>query len=82
MRFRLAGGFDAISIFVAAGFEALRATTATVPRPFRLGRDGMALGEGAAILALARPRRGRVAPPLELPGGFRCFDRRHSPHRP
>jgi 3-oxoacyl-[acyl-carrier-protein] synthase-1/3-oxoacyl-[acyl-carrier-protein] synthase II len=51
----LAGGFDEVSVFVAAGFEALRATTGSPPpRPFRLGRDGMSLGEGAAILALAR----------------------------
>jgi 3-oxoacyl-[acyl-carrier-protein] synthase II len=51
----LAGGFDEVTVFVAAGFEALRATTASPPpRPFRLGRDGMALGEGAAVLALAR----------------------------
>ncbi len=49
----LAGGFDAVSVFVAAGFEALRATTASAPRPFRTERDGMALGEGAAIVALA-----------------------------
>ena len=33
---------------VAAGFEALRATTTTRPRPFRAGRDGMSVGEGAA----------------------------------
>jgi 3-oxoacyl-[acyl-carrier-protein] synthase II len=51
----LAGGFDEVTVFVAAGFEVLRATTASPPpRPFRLGRDGMALGEGAAVLALAR----------------------------
>jgi 3-oxoacyl-[acyl-carrier-protein] synthase-1/3-oxoacyl-[acyl-carrier-protein] synthase II len=51
----LAGGFDDVTVFVAAGFEALRATTATTPpRPFRVGRDGMSLGEGAAVLALAR----------------------------
>lgn len=50
----LAGGYDAISVFVAAGFEGLGATTATLPRPFREGRDGMALGEGAAIVALVR----------------------------
>ena len=49
----LAGGYDGVSLFVAAGFEALLATSASRPRPFRLGRDGMALGEGAAILALA-----------------------------
>jgi 3-oxoacyl-[acyl-carrier-protein] synthase-1/3-oxoacyl-[acyl-carrier-protein] synthase II len=52
----LAGGFDAVSVLVAAGFEALRATTSELPpRPFRLPRDGMALGEGAALLALVRP---------------------------
>ncbi len=50
----LAGGFDDVTVFVAAGFDALRATTASPPpRPFRLGRDGMSLGEGAAVLALA-----------------------------
>jgi 3-oxoacyl-[acyl-carrier-protein] synthase-1/3-oxoacyl-[acyl-carrier-protein] synthase II len=50
----LAGGFDEVTVFVAAGFEALRATTASPPpRPFRVGRDGMALGEGAAVLAIA-----------------------------
>jgi 3-oxoacyl-[acyl-carrier-protein] synthase-1/3-oxoacyl-[acyl-carrier-protein] synthase II len=59
----LAGGYDALSVFVAAGFEALRATTASVPKPFRRGRDGMALGEGAGILALVRSEdlRGAVA---------------------
>jgi 3-oxoacyl-[acyl-carrier-protein] synthase II len=51
----LAGGFDDVTVFVAAGFEALRAVTESPPpRPFRLDRDGMALGEGAAVLALAR----------------------------
>jgi 3-oxoacyl-[acyl-carrier-protein] synthase II len=51
----LAGGFDAVAVLVAAGFEVLRATTGTLPpRPFREGRDGMALGEGAALVALVR----------------------------
>jgi len=55
----LAGGFDEVTVFVAAGFEALRATTGSPPpRPFRLARDGMALGEGAAVLALARASNG------------------------
>jgi 3-oxoacyl-[acyl-carrier-protein] synthase-1/3-oxoacyl-[acyl-carrier-protein] synthase II len=57
-----AGGFDALSEFVACGFEALRATTATRPRPFRLERDGMALGEGAGVLALELVRE-QPAPP-------------------
>jgi 3-oxoacyl-[acyl-carrier-protein] synthase II len=51
----LCGGFDAVSVFVAAGFESLRATCSERgPRPFRLDRDGLALGEGAAIVALTR----------------------------
>ena len=51
----LCGGFDAVSVFVASGFEALRAVcTDGAPRPFRAGRDGLALGEGAAVLALVR----------------------------
>jgi 3-oxoacyl-[acyl-carrier-protein] synthase-1/3-oxoacyl-[acyl-carrier-protein] synthase II len=58
----IAGGYDALSVFVASGFEALGATTKTAPpRPFRRDRDGMALGEGAALIALGReaPSRGR-----------------------
>ncbi len=57
----LAGGVDAVSTFVAAGFESLRATaTERGPRPFREGRDGLALGEGAAIVALARVQNARI----------------------
>ncbi|MEO7113258.1 MAG: beta-ketoacyl synthase N-terminal-like domain-containing protein, partial [Polyangiaceae bacterium] len=49
----IAGGFDAVSVFVASGFEVLRATTGeSPPKPFCQGRDGMSLGEGAGLLAL------------------------------
>jgi 3-oxoacyl-[acyl-carrier-protein] synthase-1/3-oxoacyl-[acyl-carrier-protein] synthase II len=51
----LAGGYDAESDWVCAGFDALKATSSARPRPFRAERDGMALGEGVALLALARP---------------------------
>jgi 3-oxoacyl-[acyl-carrier-protein] synthase II len=50
----IAGGFDALTAFIAAGFESLRATSSAPPEPFRVGREGMALGEGAALLALTR----------------------------
>lgn len=51
----LAGGFDAVGVFVASGFEALRATAGEGgPRPFRVGREGLSLGEGAAVLAMLR----------------------------
>lgn len=49
----VAGGYDALSAFIAAGFECLGATSAA-PAPFRAARDGLALGEGAALLALCR----------------------------
>jgi 3-oxoacyl-[acyl-carrier-protein] synthase II len=68
----LAGGYDALSVFVASGFEALHATTATRPRPFRLGRDGLALGEGAAVLALTNhfPTAGGAPSPTSSAIGY------------
>jgi 3-oxoacyl-[acyl-carrier-protein] synthase-1/3-oxoacyl-[acyl-carrier-protein] synthase II len=50
----IAGGYDAVCPFLATGFEALGATTAGDPAPFRTSRDGMVLGEGAALVALMR----------------------------
>jgi 3-oxoacyl-[acyl-carrier-protein] synthase II len=55
----LAGGYDALSALVASGFNALAAVTRTRPRPFAAARDGMALAEGAALIALARAEPGR-----------------------
>ncbi len=58
----IAGGYDALALLVAAGFEALRATTPGAPRPFQLGRDGMSLGEGAGLVALVRADAERSSP--------------------
>jgi 3-oxoacyl-[acyl-carrier-protein] synthase-1/3-oxoacyl-[acyl-carrier-protein] synthase II len=66
----LTGGYDGVSAFVASGFEALRATTASRPRPFRVGRDGMSLGEGAAVAALVRGDDTRGARVLARFAGF------------
>ena len=50
----IAGGYDAESDWVCAGFDSLKATSAGPPRPFRVERDGMALGEGVGLVALTR----------------------------
>jgi 3-oxoacyl-[acyl-carrier-protein] synthase II len=50
----LCGGYDALSQLVFAGFDSLQALSPGAPRPFDEHRDGLALGEGAAVLALER----------------------------
>lgn len=48
----LAGGTDALSRLTFAGFNALRLMDPEPCRPFDAGRNGMSIGEGAAILVL------------------------------
>lgn len=48
----LCGGYDALSELVFAGFDCLQALSTTTPRPFDADRDGLALGEGAAVFTL------------------------------
>lgn len=66
------GGYDAIAEMVFAGFDSLQALSLTMPRPFDATRDGLALGEGAAILALERleDARRRGAPILAEIAGY------------
>lgn len=48
----LTGGYDGLSELVFAGFDSLQALSPTICRPFAADRDGLGLGEGAAVLAL------------------------------
>ena len=67
----LVGGADELSVFEAAVFDTLFATSTrndapeTTPRPFDRDRDGLVIGEGAATLVLeefehARARGARI----------------------
>jgi len=58
----LAGGYEGLSQLIFSGFDSLQALSPTECRPFDAHRDGLALGEGAAVVALetleAANRRG------------------------
>lgn len=72
----IAAGFDPLEPFVAAGFDSLGALT-DVPRPFRAGRRGLALGEGAAAVVLARPAALTRSPRGKVLGWGRSADAHH-----
>ena len=49
----IAGGYDAVSELVFAGFDSLRALAPSgIPRPFDAQRDGLALGEGSGVVVI------------------------------
>ncbi|WP_343225942.1 beta-ketoacyl-[acyl-carrier-protein] synthase family protein [Luteolibacter marinus] len=49
----LAGGYDALSQLVFAGFDSLQALSPSgIPRPFDAARDGLAIGEGAGFVVV------------------------------
>lgn len=81
----LAGGYEALCTLVFAGFDALQALSTTHCRPFDAKRDGLALGEGAGVVALEtlEHARRRGAPILaEICGYGAVTDSHHltQPH--
>ena len=48
----LTGGYDALCRLTFAGFDSLQALSPAPCRPFDAARDGLTLGEGAAVLTL------------------------------
>ena len=82
----LAGGYDALCQLVFAGFDSLQALAESgIPRPFDANRDGLALGEGAAMFVLesedSMNARGAV-PIVEICGYGMSTDLHHltQPH--
>ena len=76
----LAGGTESLTPFVLSGFAILQTLTAGRMRPFDRRRDGLALGEGAAIVVLEErdAARRRGAPILaELLGAGTSVDAHH-----
>ncbi|HEV8201976.1 MAG TPA: beta-ketoacyl-[acyl-carrier-protein] synthase family protein [Candidatus Polarisedimenticolia bacterium] len=76
----LAGGAESLTPFVLSGFAILQTLTPGLMRPFDRRRDGLALGEGAAIVVLEEREaaRRRRAPILaEILGAGATADAHH-----
>lgn len=81
----LTGGYDGHSELIFAGFDSLQLLSPTTCRPFDVPRDGMLLGEGAAVFTLesldhARQRGAEILG--EIVGYGQAVDRHHltQPH--
>ncbi len=68
----IAGGFEALSPFVIAGFNSLQLISKNECKPFDLHRDGLNPGEGAALLIMESKEaaQARNVRPLASISGF------------
>jgi len=67
----LAGGSDSLCQLTYGGFNALRAVDPGMTRPFREGREGLSMGEGAGVVVLEtlEHAQARGARPLAILSG-------------
>jgi 3-oxoacyl-[acyl-carrier-protein] synthase II len=56
----IVGGAETVCEFVVSGFNCLRATASDTVRPFDARRNGLLLGEGAAVLVIESAERARA----------------------
>ncbi len=76
----VAGGADSLCQITYAGFNALRSVDEQPCRPFRAGREGLSIGEGAAVLILESEQRAiarGVRPLAFLAGAGASCDAHH-----
>lgn len=76
----IAGGADSLCQITYAGFNSLRSVDEQPCRPFRAGREGLSIGEGAAVLILESEQRAKargVRPLAFLAGAGASCDAHH-----
>ncbi len=73
----IAGAVDSLCRLTACGFSALHAVSSGLTNPMSVNRDGLTLGEGAALFLLTRESDG-----IQLLGGGESSDAHHmsAPH--
>ncbi|WPC07109.1 beta-ketoacyl-[acyl-carrier-protein] synthase family protein [Pseudomonas benzenivorans] len=73
----LCGGVDSLCRLTLNGFSALEAVSAAPCNPFSANRQGINIGEGAALFLMTREPPADDSPPIALLGGGASSDAHH-----